>query len=137
METGKVPRGVNKPAFQLMSQAGAGNTGRASSTSILGKIWPVLFSCFQFPLAVMGTLHVLWLHVNLMQPTRFLFFFFWLRWVFVVARGLFSSCGEQGLLFVAVRVLLLLWSTGSRRAGFSSCGSRALERRLSSCGARA
>ena len=33
--------------------------------------------------------------------------------------------------------LLLLRSTGSRCAGFSSCGSRALERRLSSCGARA
>ena len=33
--------------------------------------------------------------------------------------------------------LLLLRSTGSRRAGFSSCGSGALERRLSSCGARA
>ena len=33
--------------------------------------------------------------------------------------------------------LLLLWSRGSRRAGFSSCGSRALECRLSSCGARA
>ena len=33
--------------------------------------------------------------------------------------------------------LLLLWSMGSRRAGFSSCGSRALERRLSSCGAQA
>ena len=33
--------------------------------------------------------------------------------------------------------LLLLWSSGSRHAGFSSCGSRALERRLSSCDARA
>ena len=31
--------------------------------------------------------------------------------------------------------LLLLQSTGSRRAGFSSGGSRALEHRLSSCGA--
>ena len=30
--------------------------------------------------------------------------------------------------------LLLLRSSGSRRVGFSSCGSRALERRLSSCG---
>ena len=30
--------------------------------------------------------------------------------------------------------LLLLQSTGSRRTGFSSCGSRALERRLNSCG---
>ena len=26
-----------------------------------------------------------------------LFFFFWLRWVFVAAHGLFSSCGEGGL----------------------------------------
>ena len=34
-------------------------------------------------------------------------FYFWLRWVFVAARGLFSSCGEQGLLFVAVRGLLI------------------------------
>ena len=41
-------------------------------------------------------------------------FYFWLHWVFVAVRGLFSSCSERGL--------LLLWSTGSRRAGFSSCG---------------
>ena len=39
----------------------------------------------------------------------------------------FSSCGERGLLFVAVSGLSLSWllllqSTGSRRAGFSSCG---------------
>ena len=33
--------------------------------------------------------------------------FFWLRWVFVAARRAFSSCGEQGLLFVAVRGLLI------------------------------
>ena len=33
----------------------------------------------------------------------------------------FSSCGKQGLLFVAVRGLLLLQSTGSRHVGFSSC----------------
>ena len=61
----------------------------------------------------------------------------------------FSSCGEQGLLFVAVQGLLIvvaslvehgiqarglqqLWHAGS-----SSCGLRALECRLSSCGARA
>ena len=54
----------------------------------------------------------------------------------------FSSCGKRGLLFVAVRGfslqwLLLLRSRGSRRAGFSTCGSRALQCRLSSCGARA
>ena len=32
--------------------------------------------------------------------------YFWLCWVFVAARGLFSSCGDRGLLFVAVRGLL-------------------------------
>ena len=37
----------------------------------------------------------------------------------------------------SLRWLLLLRSTGSRHTGFSRCGSRALERRLSSCGARA
>ena len=56
-------------------------------------------------------------------------------------RGLFSSCGERELLFVAVCgflitvASLLLGSPGSRHAGFSSCGLRALEHRLSSCGA--
>ena len=44
----------------------------------------------------------------------------------------FSICGKWGLLFVVVRWLLLLQSTGSRRVGFSSCGTR-----LSSCGTRA
>ena len=33
-------------------------------------------------------------------------YLFWLRWVFVAALGLFSSCGERGLLFVVVRGLL-------------------------------
>ena len=32
-------------------------------------------------------------------------FYLWLHWVFVAACGLFSSCGERGLLFVAVRGL--------------------------------
>ena len=54
----------------------------------------------------------------------------------------FSSCGERGLLFVAVHGLFtavasLVAEHGSRHAGFSSCGAWALERRLSSCGARA
>ena len=40
----------------------------------------------------------------------------------------------HGLLIV---VASLVGSTDSRYVGFSSCGSRALERRLSSCGARA
>ena len=42
------------------------------------------------------------------------------------------SCSEWGYsplwcLGFSLRWPLLLWSTGSRRAGFSSCGSRALE----------
>ena len=37
----------------------------------------------------------------------------------------------------SLRWLLLLQSTGSRRLGFRSCGSQALECRLSSCGSRA
>ena len=35
-----------------------------------------------------------------------LFIYFWLRWVFVAMRA-FSSCSEQGLLFIAVRGLLI------------------------------
>ena len=69
-------------------------------------------------------------------------------YLFLAALGLrccsraLSSCGERGLLFVAVcrllmRWLLLLQSTGSRHAGFCSCGLRALVCRLNSCGARA
>ena len=58
----------------------------------------------------------------------FIYFYFWLPWVFVAACGLFSGCVEWGLLFVAVCGLLIGWllllqSTGSRRVGFSSCGT--------------
>ena len=86
-----------------------------------------------------------------------LFIYFWLCWVFIAARRLslvvenggYSSLRCAGF---SLRWLLLLWSTGSRCAGFSSCGtwasvvmahglsscgSWALECRLSSCGARA
>ena len=66
------------------------------------------------------------------------YFYFWLHWVFVAARGLSlvtASGGYSSLRCVgfSLRWLLLLRSTGSRHAGFSSCGSRALEHRLSSC----
>ena len=72
----------------------------------------------------------------------YLFIYFWLRWVFVAVRGLslVAASGVYSSLQCAgfsLRWLLLLRSTGSRRVGFSSCGSRALERRLSSCGAQA
>ena len=65
------------------------------------------------------------------------FFFFWLCWVFVAERGLSLVVTSRG--YSSLRCagfsswwLLLLWSTGTRRVGFSSCGSCALERRLSS-----
>ena len=37
----------------------------------------------------------------------FIYFYFWLHWVFVAARRLFSSCSERGLLFVAVCGLVI------------------------------
>ena len=52
----------------------------------------------------------------------------------VVVSGGYSSLQCVGF---SLQWLLLLRSTGSRRAGFSSCGSWALERRLCSCGTRA
>ena len=51
----------------------------------------------------------------------------------VLSRG-YSSLWCMGH---SLQWLLLLRSTGSRRPGFSSCGSRALEHRLSSCSTRA
>ena len=55
--------------------------------------------------------------------------------------GLFSGCGQRGLLsscrvWHLITVASLVLSPGSRRAGFSSCGSRAFEHKFSSCGAR-
>ena len=72
----------------------------------------------------------------------YLFIYFWLHWVFVAVHGLslvvasggYSSLRCMGFL---LRWLLLLQSMGSRLTGSSSCGLRALERRLSSCGMRA
>ena len=57
-------------------------------------------------------------------------------YLFLSALGLrccaraFSSCSEQGYSSLwctgfLLQWLLLLWSTGSRRAGSSSCGTRA------------
>ena len=61
---------------------------------------------------------------------KYLFIYFWLPWVFVAAHGLslaaasggYSSLWRTGF---PLWWLLLLWSTGSRHAGFSSCGTRA------------
>ena len=80
-------------------------------------------------------------------PHHFLFFFFdfinfliyfWLHWVFVAMRGLSLVAASGGYFSLqcvgfSLRWLLLLWSMGFRCVGFSSCGSRVPEVRLSSC----
>ena len=57
------------------------------------------------------------LFFNCFFKGNFIFIYFWLRWVFIAARAL-SSCEERGLLFVAVRGLLI--------AVASRCRARAL-----------
>ena len=58
----------------------------------------------------------------------FNFIYFWLHWVFIAACGLSPvavSGGYSSLWCAGFSLwwLLLLWSTGSRRAGFSSCST--------------
>ena len=63
----------------------------------------------------------------------YLFYFiiyFWLHWVFAAARGLSLVAASRGYSLLqcagfSLQWLLLLQSTGSRHAGFSSCSSRA------------
>ena len=76
----------------------------------------------------------------------FIIIYFWLHWVFVTALGFSLVVASRGYSLLrcegfSLWWLLLLWSTSSRRTGsvavargLSSCGSRALECRLSSCG---
>ena len=59
-----------------------------------------------------------------------LFIYFWLHWVFVAAHRLSLVVGIGGYSSLwcvgfSLRWLLLLQSTGSRRAGLSSCGTQA------------
>ena len=60
---------------------------------------------------------------------NFIFIYFWLCWIFVAVRGLSLvavSGGHSSLRSVgfSLQWLLLLRSTGSRRAGLSSCSTR-------------
>ena len=78
---------------------------------------------------------------NHMDVNLFIYLFIWLRWVFVAACGLSLVVrgGYSSLRCVGFSLwwLLLLRSTVSMCEGFCSCGSWALELRLSSCGSRA
>ena len=60
--------------------------------------WPSLREGVEWPLPT--------LHLPAVEDT--IHFFFWLHWVFTAACGLFSSCGERALLFVAVHGLLIV-----------------------------
>ena len=58
----------------------------------------------------------------------YLCIYFWLRWVFIAAHGLslVAASGGHSSLWctcLSLQWLLLLQSTGSRHAGFSSCGA--------------
>ena len=73
---------------------------------------------------------VIYIHVSILFLINLfiLFIYFWLRWVFITAHGLslVAASGGYSLLQRAgfsLRWLLLLWSTVSRRVGFSSCGT--------------
>ena len=62
-----------------------------------------------------------------LQPFYFFIFFGYIGSSLLRARS-FSSCGERGYSSLrrvgfSLWCLLLLWSTGSRRSGFSSCGT--------------
>ena len=64
--------------------------------------------------------------------------FFWMHCIFIAARRLSLIVASKGYSSLqCMDFSLQLQSTGSRRASFSSCGSRALECRISSCGAQA
>ena len=47
------------------------------------------------------------LAISLFSFFFLILFIFWMHWIFVAACGLFSSCGEWGLLFVVGRGLLV------------------------------
>ena len=79
----------------------------------------------------------------------YLFIYFWLCWVFAAARGLSLVAASRGYSSLrcagfSLRWLLLLrrralgaWASVVVARGSSSCGSRALEHKLGSCGTRA
>ena len=96
--------------------------GRFSTTAPPGK--PNFFFFFNV---------FVWRSRQWSEPAKRLCLFcnlFWLHWVFVAALqlSLVAASGSYSLFPCAgfsLRWLLLLWSTGSRLMGFSSCSTRA------------
>ena len=77
-----------------------------------------------------------WESISFIFYFIYLFIYFWLHWLFVAPRGLSLVAVSGGYTSLLCTGFSLRWLF-SRHAGYSSCGSRALERGLSSCGARA
>ena len=71
---------------------------------------------------------------NLPNCTLYFFFNFKFIYLFLFLAALGLRCGARAS---HCGVFSCWRSTGSRHAGFSSCGSRTVEHRLSSCGTRA
>ena len=74
-----------------------------------------------------------WLIKQMLPHGMFKFVYFWLLWVFVAVQRLSLTVVSKGYSLVVVHglliaVLSLVAETGSRRVGFGSCGSHALER---------
>ena len=90
-----------------------------------------IFSCACWPSVCLLRRNV---YLGLLPIFLFFFFlnlfYFWPHWVFLAARrlSLVAVSGGYSLLWCAgfsLSWLFLLQSTGSRRAGFSSCGAHA------------
>ena len=67
----------------------------------------------------------------------FVHFSFWLRWVFVAALGLSLGAARGAYAWLQCSGFSCCRAGTSGHTGFSGCGSRALDHRLSSCGAGA
>ena len=68
--------------------------------------------------------------ISIFKNLFILSIYFWLYWVLVAMCGLSLVAASRGYSSLwctgfSLRWLLLLWSMGSRHAGFSSCGERA------------
>ena len=111
---------LKQPRYLLM---GGGRRGMVLRDHNLGsRVLVVAITLVVFSSSFQWTDQKMWF---------FFFFYFWLCWVFVAAcrlslvaasGGYYSSLQCVGF---SLWQLLLLWSTGCRRAGFRSCGTQA------------
>ena len=102
------------------------------------KISHITFCNFFEAASKQGHLVLLIANSSLKKKKKLYFFLYFLTMRGLRCRTGFSLVAASvDCSLVVVCRLLLLRSTGSRAHGFSSCGLRALEHRLDSCGVRA